>query len=92
MTFLGQKRHFWALKLQVLKPFWPSKCIFSLNFPCEGTLGGLQHAIHRVGGIIGKKCIYKVKIASKSGIPEPRNAAFDQKRAVFAPITNRNPV
>ena len=88
MPYLGQKRHFWALKLQVLKPF----CIFSLNFPCEGTLGGLQHAIHCVGGIIGKKCIYKVKIASKSGIPDPRNAAFDQKRAVFAPITNRNPV
>ena len=24
---------------QVLKPFWPSMCIFSLNFPCKGTKG-----------------------------------------------------
>ena len=75
MPFLGQKWHFWALKLQVLKPF----CIFSLNFPCEGTLGGLQHAIHRVGGIIGKNAFRRSKLLQNLEFQSPEMLHLTKK-------------
>ena len=94
--FFGQKWHFWAMKLQILKLFWPSKCIFLPIFPPYCTymmIDMLEAPLVPLQGKLSEKMHLKGQNGFKTGIFSAQKCHFWPKKSNFyPPLTNRNTV